>query len=340
MKKDWLRIIIIGLIIVAGGIYCFTHIKIQSKDSYEKEREELVMQIEDGSSFSDAGNADENKDYDSKNNKEENTRVKPEDNLEKDNKEDNKKTSEDNSDKDRGNDKKSEKNKDEEKFENSGENNNEVNDEDSVKNKDEGKDENFGNNNYEIKDENFENIKDKEKSKNSEKSSDDEKDKKSEKDKNSKENKDSEKVEISEDENKASDSNEAEKIEVSVSINCKNLMKDGSVLDNPKLLSYIPEDGNILAPVSFKVEKGDNAYDALKKICMARDIQLESDFTPIYNTYYVRGIGYLYERDAGERSGWIFKVNGESSDRGASSYILKDGDEIEWIYTLNGGSDI
>ena len=55
---------------------------------------------------------------------------------------------------------------------------------------------------------------------------------------------------------------------------------------------------------------------------------------------YISGINYLYEFDYGDLSGWIFKVNGVESSVGCSSFVLSDGDVIEWCYTLNYGKDI
>jgi hypothetical protein len=62
--------------------------------------------------------------------------------------------------------------------------------------------------------------------------------------------------------------------------------------------------------------------------------------TPIYNSAYIMGINNLYEFDAGELSGWMYKANGEFPNYGCSRYQLKPGDVIEWIYTCDLGRDI
>ena len=56
----------------------------------------------------------------------------------------------------------------------------------------------------------------------------------------------------------------------------------------------------------------------------------------MYNSYYVEGIGNLYEFDCGSESGWMYKVNGWFPNYGCSSYTLSDGDVIVWCYTCNG----
>jgi hypothetical protein len=55
---------------------------------------------------------------------------------------------------------------------------------------------------------------------------------------------------------------------------------------------------------------------------------------------YIEGINNLYEFDAGELSGWIYRVNGEVPGFGISQYALKSGDAVEIIYTLDLGRDV
>ena len=82
------------------------------------------------------------------------------------------------------------------------------------------------------------------------------------------------------------------------------------------------------------IGKGDSGKPA------ACTIQLSSKYTPLYKSYYVEGINQLYEFDCGKNSGWMYSVNGEFPNYGASSYKPKDGDKIEWKYTCNLGSDV
>ena len=78
----------------------------------------------------------------------------------------------------------------------------------------------------------------------------------------------------------------------------------------------------------------------LKQICGKKGIHMASRYTPLYKSYYVEGINQLYEFDCGKNSGWMYSVNGEYPNYGASSYNLKDGDKVEWRYTCNLGSDV
>ena len=55
---------------------------------------------------------------------------------------------------------------------------------------------------------------------------------------------------------------------------------------------------------------------------------------------YISGIGYLYEFDFGDLSGWIYHVNGDTPFMMCSEYKLSDGDVIEWLYTKDLGNDL
>lgn len=105
--------------------------------------------------------------------------------------------------------------------------------------------------------------------------------------------------------------------------------------------AFIPADGWILAPVTVSLEEGDTVFDVLERVCRGCDIQLEYSWTPLYDSYYVEGIGHLYEFDCGEQSGWVYTVDGNNSNYGSSSYVLSGGEEIVWHYTCLGlGADV
>lgn len=102
---------------------------------------------------------------------------------------------------------------------------------------------------------------------------------------------------------------------------------------------YIPEDGVILPLTSFEIEEGNTVFDILAEAAQTHGIQLEHDGNTS-DTAYIRGIGYLYEQDFGELSGWVYHVNGTSASRGCGKYVLGDGDRIEWLYTCDLGNDL
>jgi hypothetical protein len=102
----------------------------------------------------------------------------------------------------------------------------------------------------------------------------------------------------------------------------------------------IPEDGIILDMIEVKVKNDSSVFDVLQKAARENKIHLEYNYTPAYKTYYIEGIGNLYQFDAGNLSGWMYSVNDEFPGVGCSGYKVKDGDVIRFIYTCNFGKDV
>lgn len=125
------------------------------------------------------------------------------------------------------------------------------------------------------------------------------------------------------------------KLNCTIEIRCDKLNGNRELLEE-ELLAFVPENGIILPKTKVTVKKGSSVYDVLTAACQAAGVAMDAEYTPVYGTYYVRGIGHLYEMDAGDKSGWLYRVNGVKPDVGASSYKLKDGDSICWDYTCDG----
>lgn len=108
------------------------------------------------------------------------------------------------------------------------------------------------------------------------------------------------------------------------------------ILDKPELWrdgldEVIPENGIIFSG-KRRCKKGESVFDALSSICDKEGILLDSKYTPIYDTWYVSGIGNLYEFDCGGQSGWKYSVNGVLPGVGCSKYEIAPGDEIVFFY--------
>ena len=101
---------------------------------------------------------------------------------------------------------------------------------------------------------------------------------------------------------------------------------------------YIPADGVILENASFPIEEGDTVYNILTEAARAHSMQMDASGPE--GMIYITGINYLYEHQFGDLSGWLYFVNGESHSVGCDQYFLKDGDNIEWFYTLAMGEDL
>lgn len=123
--------------------------------------------------------------------------------------------------------------------------------------------------------------------------------------------------------------------QVSLQIQCtailrrRDLWKDG-------LEEVVPQNG-IFFHGMCAVREGDSVYDILKRVTDEQHIVLDSQYTPLYGSYYVRGIGNLYEFDCGPESGWRYRVNGEIASIGCSSYKVKSGDTIVFFYDYQYG---
>ena len=124
-----------------------------------------------------------------------------------------------------------------------------------------------------------------------------------------------------------------------ISIDCKTILDNLDKLRSSKT-DYVPADGWILYKSTVEFDDGDTVFDILKRVTKAAGIQMESKWTPMYNSYYIEGINQLYEFDCGDQSGWMYSVNGWYPNYGCSSYEVKDGDKIEWRYTCSLGSDV
>ena len=154
------------------------------------------------------------------------------------------------------------------------------------------------------------------------------------------------KVDNSKDPTASNDGNRAykpdvpEPVIVTISISCETLSSDMSKLETESIRDYIPEDGWILKDVVYQGTTDNTVFDVLNTVCRNNGVHMEFSFTPVYESNYIEGINYLYEFDGGPLSGWMYKVNGWFPNYGCSSYYLRDGDVIEWVYTCDLGKDV
>ena len=124
-----------------------------------------------------------------------------------------------------------------------------------------------------------------------------------------------------------------------ISIRCDTILQNLSWLDEAKR-SLLPENGVILPSTAVEFQEGDSAFSVLRRETKRNGIHFEYVTTPGFSTAYIEGIANLYELDCGERSGWMYRVNGVYPSVGSARYTVQPGDKIEWIYTCDGGADI
>ena len=126
---------------------------------------------------------------------------------------------------------------------------------------------------------------------------------------------------------------------------CSLTVRCDTLLDNmdsiaPEKIHLIPESGSILPETEIEFSEGESAFDVLVREMKKHNIHFEFSKVPMYDSVYIEGIGNLYEFDAGNLSGWIYRVNGTTLSVGCSQYKLKSGDKIEFLYTCNMGKDL
>lgn len=129
---------------------------------------------------------------------------------------------------------------------------------------------------------------------------------------------------------------------VFLTIVCDSVLDNMDDLDEGIKDMDIIGDGVILERTEYVLRDGDTVYDILERACRYNKIQMEHQGATenSFGSAYIKGINYLYEFSCGELSGWMYKVNGEFPKYGCSKYVLKDGDDIVWVYTCNLGEDI
>lgn len=101
---------------------------------------------------------------------------------------------------------------------------------------------------------------------------------------------------------------------------------------------HIPENGVVLEETAFEIEENETVYDILTQAAKKYSVHVENSGGD--GLVYISGINYLYEFDYGGLSGWMFFVNGEEASVGCDSFILSDGDKIEWLYSCEMGKDL
>lgn len=134
-------------------------------------------------------------------------------------------------------------------------------------------------------------------------------------------------------------------VDVSTDKTCYLTISCSTILDNMDQLTpgkevLVPADGVLYARQPVVFHEGESVFDVLQRETRNNRIHMESNFTPMYNSAYIKGIGNLYEFDCGDNSGWMYCVNGWYPNYGVSRYLVQDQDEIIFNYTCDLGRDL
>jgi len=131
----------------------------------------------------------------------------------------------------------------------------------------------------------------------------------------------------------------AQKKYVTITVSCSTINDNLEAFD-PAKREILPGNGFIIPATRVEIAEGETVFDVLLKVTKDKRIHMEYVSTPLYKSNYIEGIGNIYEIDAGPLSGWMYKVNNWFPNYGCGRYVLKDGDNIEWVYTCDLGRDI
>lgn len=89
-------------------------------------------------------------------------------------------------------------------------------------------------------------------------------------------------------------------------------------------------DRELIPAFTADITDGDTAYSVLIRVCRSKGMTVVNSGSVL--NPYITGIADLYEAEYGPTSGWGYRVNGKAPSVGAGSYVLSDGDVLEWIY--------
>jgi hypothetical protein len=113
-------------------------------------------------------------------------------------------------------------------------------------------------------------------------------------------------------------------ISCTIGIDCTTLQAA-----DPDVAGQVSDSGVILENKTVEVKQGACVLDVLKACGV-----------PFAGTAYISSINGLSEGDGGQKSGWVYHVNGTYPVAGVKKFIVKDGDHIQFRYTCNGGGDV
>ncbi|MDR3207156.1 MAG: DUF4430 domain-containing protein [Oscillospiraceae bacterium] len=124
-----------------------------------------------------------------------------------------------------------------------------------------------------------------------------------------------------------------------LSVRCDTLLGRLDALD-PEKRELVPPDGVIFPAATVTFREGESVFNLLRRELRRAGVHLEFTGAPLYGSAYIEGIHNLYALDAGELSGWMYKVGGVFPSCGCSLCLLRDGDTVEWVYTCDLGRDV
>ena len=94
-------------------------------------------------------------------------------------------------------------------------------------------------------------------------------------------------------------------------------------------------EGMLVSATQLQYERNvtKTVFDVTMELCESRGLPVVYSGSVKRNNIYIKGIGDFHCDASGGSRGWVYYVNGTFPSIPVSSYVLKDGDLIEWQYT-------
>ena len=124
-----------------------------------------------------------------------------------------------------------------------------------------------------------------------------------------------------------------------LTVRCETILSNLERLNQDKV-ELVPADGVLFPTTTVVFYEGESAFNLLQREMKGAGVHLAFRNTPIYQAAYIEAINNIYEMDCGALSGWMYRVNGAFPSYACSSYLLQEGDAVEFLYSCDLGRDV
>lgn len=128
------------------------------------------------------------------------------------------------------------------------------------------------------------------------------------------------------------------KIDVTLSVEAKDII--GSEYEADFDENMLADEGVILSQSKYTVEDGTTVQELVSKALDESKIEYNMDDNTAANNTMIGGIRGITNGMAGDPSGWVYSVNGNTVKDAMNTYKLKDGDDVKVYYKLDMGNDM
>lgn len=99
------------------------------------------------------------------------------------------------------------------------------------------------------------------------------------------------------------------------------------------MIDFPEESGVADVETTLRVAENSTALDAILLYGKLKEIPVT--YSGGGTSAYIESIDNVSEKDYGETSGWVYRLNHEALPQGAGSATLQEGDRLEWVYVTD-----